>query len=230
MKNLALCVLILGLGVVSCAKRPVVLVDPAFDGKSVRDGPAALVLADKVDVKDVVQELVANFQGDPETAVRLVRETLLGVLAGKEACLSMGEFGSTGGGLFNFRGIDGAAWRDSLLACVQTTRDEYGVTRAATTDPQTLASLLSAHGFRHLVLMEQTTLGRGVSERGNVLTGSMVLDEVTLSSQVLIWSVQSKSWVYSGYVNGTRSGKKIDRGVIKDLVCFLGNDLYQALR
>lgn len=230
MRRLATFLLILGLGAVSCAKRPVVLADAAFDGKSVRQDPAALILPEKAEVKDVVQDLVASFQGDPETGVQFLRESLANVLTGQEECLGWGDFSRAGTKLFNFHGVQNPALRDSLLSCLQMTIDDYGVTRASTTNPQALAGLLAANGCRHLVVIDQLALGRAVSDKGNALMGSVVLGELTLSAQVLVWSAQSQTWVYQGYVNGSRAGRKADRAAIKDLVCFLGHDLYRALR
>jgi hypothetical protein len=223
-------VLVIGLGSASCAKRPVVLVDTAFDGKSVREDPTLLILPEKVEVKDVVQDLVANFQGNPESAVQFLRESLVNVLTGKEACTSWGDFSNAGTKLFNLHGSERTALQDSVRSRVQMTRDEYGVTRPGTTEPRALAGLLAANGCRHLIVIDQLTLGRAVSEKGNALMGSMVLGELVLSAQVLVWSAPAETWVYSGYVNASLAGKKVDRAAIEDLSCLLGHDLYRALR
>jgi len=227
----AVLVLVFSLCAVSCAKRPVVHADAQFDGKLVLREPAALILSEQVDAKAVVQDLLANFEGHPEQAVQLLREELSGVLSGQGACnVGRSELGGAGSRLFGFHPIDTTARRDSLLACIEFSSDEYGVMRASVADPERLAGLLSAEGLRHLVLIERLTLDRGMVDRGSVLTGSAPMAEATLSGQVLIWSTRTRSFAYNGYVTGTRTTKRVGRSEIRDLACFFAQDLYTALR
>lgn len=231
MRRLAFVMLLLGLVAACGAKRPVVHADADFDGKRARQEPAVLILSDGIDVREVVPDLVANFEGQPGRAVQLGRDSLADILAGAGRCkLIVDEFGGYGKSQFNFHRARGAAERDSLLGCLVVSRDEYGIATVTVTAPQRLADMLAAAGAGQLVLIDQLRLGRVATDRGTVVTGPYLSMEATLVGQVMIWSADRRSLVYNGFVTGLKAAKQIDAGTIEELACAFARDLYQALR
>jgi len=231
MRKLAVVILIVALGAVCGAKRPVVHKDADFNGKRVRQEAAVLILPERIDVQGpVVPDLVANFDGDPGRSVQLLRDTLTDILFGRGLCnLKADEFGASGQSEFNFRAVESPAQRESLLACLEISRDEYGVARATATAPDRLDSLLAAAGATCLVLIDQLKLDRVATDRGSAVTGPYLSMEAELTGQVLIWSSRSQSCVYNAYITGMRATKQVNEKAIQELACAFVRDLYQAL-
>jgi hypothetical protein len=212
MRRSALVLLVVPLLLASCAtsKRPVIYADPALKKNLVHKGSRAVLMPADVDVKTVVADMVAAFDGNPTAGVAYVRSALNAYLTGAEEIPSIYQDGRKI--RLDFGDFAATADADRINQLVTFKADDYGLVSAEIEDPEALAGLLTSAGIDYLFFLQGLALTRGTSTAnpvpialpsgGIVMAGGGAAGVVTLSGQVLIWSRETRSVVWSGYAFG----------------------------
>jgi hypothetical protein len=203
-------VLLAAILLVSCAtqKRAVVYRDPALDSKQLREGRSAVLLAEEIDAGDVVQDLIAAFDGSPSAGVDYLRASLMEYLTGAEGLRTSQHTVRLG-----FRDLSATAASGRVLQLVKFVSDSYGVLGLEVNDPDALAQMLEVLDVDYLFFLQGLSLTRSSAEnppaaiagpgRGITMVGGGTARFAQLSGQLLIWGRPSKALVWNGFVSGT---------------------------
>ncbi len=139
------------------AKRPVVYVDPSFDGKRIRQGTTAFWVPDNVDIKSVVQDFVRAFDGNPAVGVSFLRSMLIDYLTNVEQLLWEDTYGR-GRVRLKFLKLVALADTTSVNRLISFNENKYGIISLDVTDPEALARLLENTRVEYLILFQGLTV------------------------------------------------------------------------
>lgn len=218
--------------VCSCANRALVYVDPAFDGKAVQKGRTAFLVPQEIDIRPVVQDFVAAFDGNLEQGLEYARVALIDCLTGER----MVQAGSRGARLHFF---DFAVLADTVLVntLIDFRKNEYGIASLEVHDPHALSQVLGSVNLDYLIIFCDLVITRETSETPGgwvyplIMVGGGVGKYVHLSAQVFIWGRKTESLLWHGFVNGTTQIMfRFTKGTVRGITQTFAGDLLWVLR
>ncbi len=230
------------LAVSGCStKRPVVHVDPSFNGKDVREGRPAFLLPAQIDVQSVVQDFVRAFDGNPADGESFLRSCLASYLTGAEPIPRRDRGGMTRRTCLGLVDLASETDTSGMAQLVSFATDRYGVGALTVSDPDHLAQLLEQVGSRYLVIFPHLVVQRSftsvpivttaVPGRGVVSSGGGNASFAVLSSDAYVWSRDKRTVVWHGYVNGAHPIEtKLTRNTVNGMAVRFALDLAAVLK
>ena len=226
------------------AKRPVVYVDPSFDGKRIRQGTTAFWVPDNVDIKSIVQDFVRAFDGNPAVGVSFLRSMLIDYLTDVEQLLWEDMYGRGIVRLkFKFLNLAALADTTSVNRLINFNDNKYGIISLNVADPEALACLLENARVEYLILFQGLTVTRGASVTApmeiplpggeDTIIGGGESKHANLVAQGFIWGRESQSLLWHGFIHGQHrigTWRGFTRNTVKGIAEKFALDLVMALK
>jgi len=227
---------------ISCSgsKRPVVYSHPRMSGKAVINGKTAFLLPDDIEIREVVQDYVAAFEGKPADGVEYTLEVLADCLKGNEDLPQPSKHGFATVRRSPFRMTD-LGYEDigrSVKRFFHFEKDKYGIASLKVTSPEELAEALEEADANFLLVFYDIRANRenttrptavypGVSP--SVIPGKQ-MDLIMMTAQAYVWDRSSRSLFWHGYVAGKcEIDKSVEKDRVRRLSQVFAQDLLEAL-